>query len=113
MKKTACLFLLAVLTAAPALADSPKYDLATFGAYLVVTVDKSFDPARNMAIRKDTILAVNREDKNIEIITDLYFSEFDREHDSYVDRQKSYHLRAKDEEEAEKLFYRIMEQISG
>ncbi|MBZ0167003.1 MAG: hypothetical protein K8I00_09355 [Candidatus Omnitrophica bacterium] len=112
MKYILLLALYLITIPASAFAESPKYELATFGSFLVITVDKSFSPRLSMAIRKGTILAVHRKDKHIEITTSLLKTTFDQNIEDYIETNQTYDLYAKDDEEGAKLFFRIMEQIS-
>lgn len=113
MKRVLAIGLLFFILASPVLADSPKYDLATFGHYLVITEDKSFSPRRNMAIHKSSIIAVNRTDKQIRITTDILIAEYDRENEILIDTNQTYELIFSDDDEAEKLFFRLIELISN
>lgn len=112
MHKIGLLIIAVTLLATPARADTPKYDFASFGPFLVVSVDKSFSPKRNFALHKDTILAINRSDKIIEIVTSLAVPVFDPRKEEYIDELKTYKLVTSDDDDAEKLFFRLMEQVS-
>ncbi|MCA9402695.1 MAG: hypothetical protein KC897_02845 [Candidatus Omnitrophica bacterium] len=112
MRITGLIILCALLVTTPALADTPKYDFASYGPFLVISVDKSFSPKRNFALHKDTILAIDRKDKRIEIVTSLVFPVYDPRKEEHVDQLKTYELITNDDDDAEKLFFRLMEQVS-
>lgn len=98
--------------AQPAFAESPKYDFESFGPFLVISVDKSFSPKRNIALHKDTILSINRIDKKIEITTSLVHAVYDQRKEEHIDQLKVYKLVTNDDDDAEELFFLLMEQVS-